>query len=112
MIELHPWILAYGTGESQIALWQVQQIQQRAVAIFSEASLAEEYARREQLNDYHLLRPPRDQLIRLFIASLRQGIELAVLDPQRDRAQTLFRLRDVLRAAREQLSAERRGLSS
>jgi hypothetical protein len=106
--ELEPWVVVLGDAEDHaLAMWRVSETQQPALALFSSQVHAQRYAAANASPPWSAEQPARATLIGIMIACYRQGIELAVLDPDRETARRIFQLRDVLRAARAELG--RRG---
>ena len=118
-LELDPWLAVQSHSANEIgdiALWRIAaengdeetsqggQFQHEALALFSSREHASRYADQQLNRQYRLCQPDRVQLLRILIDSFQQGIEYAVLDPSNDAARQLFSLREVLKAAREQLS--------
>lgn len=99
--EIEPWIIAINKNE--IALWQLSDPPATALAFFSERVKAEEYAQRLFEATAEVLQPTRRDLLALMIRCYQQQILYAVLDPDAQVARRIFKLRDVLKAAREAL---------
>lgn len=97
--EIEPWIVSI--NESQLALWQLSDPPAAALAFFSDQSRAEKYARGLEATHCQVLQPTRRELLGLMIQCYQQQILYAVLDPDSQSARRIFKLRDVLKAARE-----------
>ena len=105
-MELTPWIVLLGEGETVTsALWQIQQLATPAIALFSDESQAIHY------NELHchaagrVLQLERTAVIRLLMEVFRQGVHYAALNPTETGARQLFVIREVLQAARSELSS-------
>ena len=104
--ELQPWIVVLdGPAEQSLAMWRLAESDQPALALFTTAALAERYALQNANAAWSVQQPARPALLQIMIACFQQRVELAVLDPDQATARRIFNLRDVLRAAREELSS-------
>jgi hypothetical protein len=109
--ELQPWLAILGDGSGRCpALWRVAETGQAALALFSTAEKAERYAgaaveanAAAEARGGSAEQPTRLQLVAILIECYRQNVELAVLDPDAYTARSIFKLADLLRAARTQL---------
>ncbi len=97
--EIEPWIVSL--NGNQIAMWQLNEPQAAALAFFSERSRAEEYARGLNAAESVVLQPSRRELLGLMIQCYQQQILYAVLDPDTQSARRIFKLREVLKAAKD-----------
>jgi hypothetical protein len=103
--ELQPWVVAVGDAEERsLAMWRLSETEQPALALFSSAGLAEAYAAKHVASCWQVAQPARSALLGVMIECYRQGVRLAVLNPAETSAQRIFNLRDVLRAARQELA--------
>jgi hypothetical protein len=103
--ELEPWLIVLGDDQhGTLAMWRVSETEQPALALFSSAELAEGYANAHHSGAWHVTQPQRTALLRLMIECYQQQVTLAVLDPTQGTARSIFNLRDVLRAARQELA--------
>lgn len=103
--ELQPWIVVQGDADTRtLAMWRLSELGQPALALFSDAPHAEHYATAHISDHWEVSQPARAVLLRIMIECFQQQIELAVLDPDQDTARRIFKLRDVLKAARQELS--------
>lgn len=103
--ELEPWVIVLGDDDQRrLAMWRLAGTDQPALALFSAAAQAEQYAAAHLQRPWHVTQPPRTSLLKIMIECFRQQVELAVLNPTDTSAQSIFKLRDVLRAARQELA--------
>lgn len=103
--ELQPWVVVLEDAqERSLAMWRLSDTQQPALALFSSAALAESYAAKHVDSNWQVTQPARTALLGLMIECYRQDIQLAVLNPAETSAQRIFNLREVLRAARQELA--------
>ncbi len=116
--ELDPWLIVRGQAtDATVALWKIAQAEEPSLAIFSDRATAEKYAQENLIpaapataSGVELWRPMRfeqAELLRLMADSFRQGIRYAALNPSKSGARQVFVLRDVLKAARSRLKADR-----
>ena len=106
--EIQPWVVVTaGDAETTLAMWQIKETGQVALALFSTRALAEHYAAR-LCGSSSIMMPARPALLSIMIECYRQGVAFAVLDPDQATARKIFDLADVLRAARDEL----KGLSA
>jgi hypothetical protein len=102
--EIQPWVvIVESAGDRTLALWQLSETEQPALALFSSAVQAQKYAAEHSGNDWQVNQPERSALLAIMIQCFQQQIELAVLDPDGATAKRIFKLRDVLRAARDEM---------
>jgi len=102
--DLAPWIVTTHEGSAQhLALWQLADSSQMAIALFSTRDKALLYAAGLSGSESQVAQPDRHALLRILIECFQRQVELAVLDPDSHGAQKIFPLREVLRAAREEL---------
>lgn len=103
--ELQPWVIVLGQADQQsLAMWRLSETDQPALALFSAAAHAEKYATDHIEQSWQVTQPARTTLLSIMIECYRQQVELAVLNPTEASAQRIFNLRDVLRAARQELA--------
>ncbi len=86
------------------ALWRVQSNDSIAVALFSVRDLAEAYAHANYSNQSQIIQPSRIELLRVLVECFRQGVRYAALDPSATQTRRIFELRQVLAAAKEELT--------
>lgn len=109
--ELQPWLIVNGSGAAgHLASWRIDAEDALAIACFSSEAKAKAYAAANCSTAFTLVRPDRTTLIQLLAECFRQGISFAALDPTGSQARSIFRLREVLAAARESLIATRQNL--
>ena len=103
--ELQPWLIVLEeAGERSLAMWRLSETDQPALALFSTAAHAEKYAEAHIEQAWQATQPSRTALLSIMIDCYRQQVALAVLNPTTASAQRIFNLRDVLRAARQELA--------
>lgn len=96
--EIDPWIVTI--DGNQLALWQLTDPPVPALAFFTDRTKAEQYAGRLTGSATEVLQPTRRELLGVMIKCYQQQIQYAVLDPDTQVARRIFKLRDVLKAAR------------
>lgn len=102
--ELSPWVVVHGQDEARsLAMWRLADVDEPALALFSDSTRAEEYATTHIRGDWRVTQPARSALLGIMIECYQQQVRLAVLDPDEAGARRIFKLRDVLKAAREEL---------
>lgn len=102
--ELQPWLIVQGQGDARsLAMWRLSDLDQPALALFSDAARAERYATAHIAIHWEVSQPARAALLHIMIECFQQQIKLAVLDPDQETARRVFNLRDVLKAARDEL---------
>ena len=115
--ELQPWIVCLHAPQSDpfapanahsLAMWRLNDNDEPALALFSEQTSAEVYARQLGEQAYQVLQPTRTAMLSIMIECFQGNIMLAVLDPNATTARRIFKLRDVLKAAKGELSANSR----
>ena len=107
-MELEPWIVVSNHGgENSIQLWAIAGTEQQAFAIFSNESGAQEYADAIGLSEYQLLQLDQSKLLKTMIDCYRNKIEFAALNPTQQKTSKLFKIKDVLAAAKDQLERAR-----
>lgn len=103
--ELEPWVILLGKTEDRtLAMWRLSETDQPALALFSTAGHAQRYAAAHSDQTWQVTQPARTALLGIMIECYRQQVELAVLNPTEASAERIFKLRDVLRAARQELA--------
>lgn len=103
-VELEPWILAAQlAGESSLQLWEIAELQQNALAIFSDEQKASEYARSVGLVDYQVLQAQQPMFLKILIECHEQEIKHVALNPSGSEVSRLFVIKDLLQAAKQQL---------
>jgi len=127
-VELEPWLVVLGEAEqSSLAMWQLtveqltggqlmpldallnklqtpEPISQLTVALFSSEQRASDYADKCCSGITRVVQVDRTRFLSLMVDCFRQGIRYATLNPGDSTAQSLFVLRDVLSAAKQELS--------
>ncbi len=119
-IELEPWLVVLGEeDDASLALWQLEGIQSGAVidaerkehaerplsvAIFSDQPKAVDYAEKCCRVPARTIQVDQTRFLSLMVDCFRQGIRYATLNPGDQTAHSVFVLRDVLRAAKDQLA--------
>ncbi len=99
--ELEPWILLTElSGVTQPAFWQVSQGQAASLALFSTAERAQAYAAALVCDNFRVNQPSRVTLISLLVECYKQGIRIAVLDPDASAAKRVFDIQQILKAAK------------
>lgn len=102
--EIEPWVIVAECDDDQsLAMWRLSENDQPSLALFSSAELAQGYARAQVAAPWKITQPSRSDLLRVMIECYRKKIELAVLDPDGTTAKRIFMLRDVLKAARDEM---------
>lgn len=106
-LELDPWIVAVASGDEPVAaLWRLEQNQASALALFSNEESANRYALANVTGHARAWQPSRRELVQVMIDCFRQGIQFAALDPDSSCARRVFDLRQVLLAAKRELTNE------
>jgi hypothetical protein len=109
-VELDPWLVVLGSASNgSLAMWQLADDKlptdaQLTVALFSTEQRANDYAEKCCEAPRRAVQVDRTQFLSLMVDCFRQGIRYATLNPGDSTAQSLFVLRDVLSAAKRQLS--------
>lgn len=107
-IDLEPWLVVLGEPpDTSVAMWQLAQTSESAVALFSTRENASNYAERHCSPSSSILQLDHTALIRLLADSYQQGARHAALDPTETSTRQVFVLRDVLTAARRFLRETR-----
>lgn len=102
--EIQPWLVVIGEqAETRLALWRISECKEPALALFSSSERASQYAAAHIGGKYMVTQPARTALLSIMIKCFRENMEHAVLDPDSLSAKRIFVIRDVLRAAREEL---------
>jgi hypothetical protein len=99
--ELRPYVVFRIAGQqAECALWQLRE-GQKALALFLSGEAAAAYRDAGGLGaGWQTFRPGREALVGLLEAAHQAGVRYAVLDPDREKARTLFDLGAVLAAVR------------
>jgi hypothetical protein len=97
--EINPYLLYRVEGDQgDCALWQLQE-GPRALALFLSEASALAYRQTAGLGqEWRSLRPNRAGLLELMKACFQEGIEYAVLDPEKEKAKRVFNIREILAA--------------
>ncbi len=114
-IELDPWLVVLGDDvNASLALWQLGDAQASApsekgecslsVAIFSDQPKALNYSQQCCQGPARTIQVSQTRFLSLMVDCFRQGIRYATLNPGNQTAHSVFVLRDVLKAAKGQLS--------
>lgn len=95
--ELEPFVLyRFTDGQVECALWQLKD-GPRALALFQTSDRAVNYRHSAALGDeWKVFRPARMALLELLRAVYRNGVQLAVVDPDASSAQRIFDIKDIL----------------
>ena len=102
--EIEPWIVVQEPdSESQLAMWRLSDHDSPSLALFSSRAKAETYAFSHAGDSWQVTQPARNILLGIMIECFQKQIEYAVLDPDGKSAKRIFKLREVLKAAREEL---------
>ncbi|MFK7736856.1 MAG: hypothetical protein AB8B50_12550 [Pirellulaceae bacterium] len=104
-VELQPWVVLFeGESDSQVALWRIEGQNAEAIAAFSSAELADSYA--GKLGAGHSVqRCDETTLLKILMGAHRSEIEFVALNPSESKAAKIFKVRDVLLAARERMKS-------
>lgn len=118
--ELEPWLVVLGDDEhGSLAMWRLNNdaspakaltqsspdaVAQLTVAMFSDQQRALDYADKCCSGAARIVQVDRTRFLSLMVDCFRQGIRYATLNPGDSTAQSLFVLRDVLSAAKQELS--------
>lgn len=109
-VELDPWLVVLGdAAEGSLAMWRLADEQlpadaQLTVALFSTEQRANDYAEKCCDAPSRVVQVDRTRFLSLMVDCFRQGIRYSTLNPGDSTAQSLFVLRDVLSAAKRELS--------
>ncbi|GAB5406466.1 MAG: hypothetical protein Aurels2KO_46970 [Aureliella sp.] len=104
--ELSPWIaVSNQDGQQQVALWQVRDSDQQAIALFSTEDKAKQYAQSVQLATHQIVQLDQIAVVRLLVDAHHSGHKFAALDPTEESVRSLFNIADVLRSARDTLKS-------
>jgi hypothetical protein len=109
-VELDPWLVVLGdTADGSLAMWRLADEklpadEQLTVALFSTEQRANDYAEKCCDAPQQVVQVDRTRFLSLMVDCFRQGIRYATLNPGDSTAQSLFVLRDVLSAAKRELS--------
>lgn len=104
--ELEPWLVVLGEApETSIALWRLAENDSQAIAIFSTSELAQSYRAESCEEPCEVLQFDQSSFLQIMIESFKAGIEFAALDPKPKAARQIFKLKDVLQAAKRQLGS-------
>lgn len=115
-VELEPWLVVLGESvQASLAMWRLGEVQLRelgdvqssdhplSVAIFSDETKAVDYATNCCQSPASAMQVDQTRFLSLMVDCFRQGIRYATLNPNGQTAQSVFVLRDVLKAAKEKL---------
>ena len=108
-MDLEPWLVLItpdNSSETELALWHPENQSSQALAVFSSEERALVYGNDLDVS-FRVTQFKEEALIRVLIACVQREIQYAALDPGSSESRTLFDLREVLRAARDQLAAKR-----
>lgn len=109
-VELDPWLVVLGeAANGSLAMWRLgderlSADEQLTVALFSTEQRANDYAEKCCQAPRRVVQVDRTRFLSLMVDCFRQGIRYATLNPGDSTAQSLFVLRDVLGAAKRELS--------
>ena len=109
-VELAPWLVVLGRdAEGSLAMWRLADeklpaAEQLTVALFSTEQRANDYAAKYCGASQRVVQVDRTRFLSLMVDCFRQGIRYATLNPGDSAAQSLFVLRDVLSAAKRELT--------
>ncbi len=118
-VELAPWLVVLGDvveapqagsiSHGTLAMWRLSDEKlpanaQLTVALFSTEQRANDYAEKCCEAPGRVIQVDRTRFLSLMVDCFRQGIRYATLNPGDSTAQSLFVLRDVLSAAKRELS--------
>lgn len=107
--DLEPWIIVEEhLGETKVATWRIEATGDVSIAIFSTHALADGYAAAHCSSQHQTLQLDKPALVRLLADSHRQGTKYTALDPSKESVRQVFVIRDLLLAAREELSAAKK----
>lgn len=114
-VELDPWLVVLGEpADGSLAMWRLADEklpaeEQLTVALFSTCERATDYAAKCIDAPSRIVQVDRMRFLSLMVDCFRQGIRYATLNPGDSTAQSLFVLRDVLKAARKDLHLKPQG---
>jgi hypothetical protein len=99
-VEIEPYFVYRFVGSNvEFAMWRLTD-GQRALALFQTAEAAHAYRAAVPLGDEWLvLRPKRPALLELLRATHQAGVRFAVLDPDREKAKSVFDLTAIVEAS-------------
>lgn len=109
-VELEPWLVVLGpVTECSLAMWRLADDKlpadrQMTVTLFSTEQRANDYAEKCCQEPRKVIQVDRTRFLSLMVDCFRQGIRYATLNPGDSTAQSLFVLRDVLSAAKRELT--------
>jgi len=109
-VELDPWLVVLGSAsDGSLAMWRLADEklpvdEQLTIALFSTEKRANDYAEKCCEAPHRVFQVDRTRFLSLMVDCFRQGIRYATLNPGDSTAQSLFVLRDVLSAAKRELS--------
>jgi hypothetical protein len=98
--EIEPYLVYRFVGQSvELAMWRMTE-GDRALAVFQTSEAAHAYRRAVPLgDDWMVFHPTRATLLELLRATHDAGVKYAVLDPDREKAKSLFDLSAILGSA-------------
>jgi hypothetical protein len=100
-VEIEPYVVyRFVDANVEFALWRMIE-GENALAIFQTADAANAYRKAVPLGDeWQLLQPTRSALLELLRAIVGAGVRYAVLDPDREKAKSVFDITAVVEAAK------------
>lgn len=103
--EIQPWIVLIEdeTGALAPAIWRLSESERPALALFLTQEAAEQYAHKNGDSSWSVKHPGQKSLIGVMLTCFQNEVQLAVLNPDGNKAQLIFNLRDILSAARDQV---------
>ncbi len=113
--EIEPWLVVLGESEQgSLAMWRLSGEMatrlnlapgaERTLAMFSTEQHASDYADKNCSGTKRIVQVDRTRLLSVMVDCFRQGIRYATLNPGDSTAHSLFVLRDVLSAAKRELT--------
>jgi hypothetical protein len=99
-VEIEPYVVYRFVDKNvEFAMWRLAE-GERALALFQTSDAAEAYRKAAAVgNGWQVLHPTRIALLELLRATHQAGVRYAVLDPDAQKARTLFDLASVLETA-------------
>ncbi len=105
--ELSPWIaVSNEAGLQQVALWQMRDSEQQAIALFSSEQKARGYAKSTHMLAPEIVQLDQIAVVRLLVDAHQSGHKFAALDPTGESVRSVFNVADVLRSARDTLKSQ------
>ncbi|MEM7476473.1 MAG: hypothetical protein AAF483_15910 [Planctomycetota bacterium] len=106
-IELEPWVVVLGEApETELATWNIEANGHPALALFSAKDKAETYAQANCSETGQVLQLGQRELLQVLIDCFNQHTLFAVLDPVGAEARQVFRVKEILAAAKQQLKSQ------